>query len=123
MIRIRYKPNNSEFGQLMMSDQTQDLADQGAKFGVLAARAYANGMRPRMPEEYTASIKATTGPTVVMGGNPRRTAQVEAKYPWLEFGSGRKRPRGQGGHSPAYRILGRTAARIGNPPDKGGGAT
>lgn len=118
-IRIKYKPNNREFGALMMSDQTQDLADQAANFGVLVARAYANAERPRLPTEYIASIRATTGPIVVLGPekNPRRTARVEADYPWIEFGSG-QRPGGrpQGGNSPSYRILGRTGARVGDPP-------
>ena len=61
-IRIRYKANNKEFGALMMSDQTQDLADQAANFGVLAAKAYAKGVRPPLPAEYVESIKAETGP-------------------------------------------------------------
>lgn len=115
-IRIEYRANNEEFGKLMMSGQTQDLADQGANFGVQVARAYANGMRPRMPEEYTASIQAEEGPIAVYDGNPRRTARVTARFPWLEFGSGKRGPRPQGGRSPAYRILGRTGARVGNPP-------
>jgi hypothetical protein len=116
-VKITYKPNNKEFGALMMSDQTQDLADQAAKLGVLVARAYAAGQRPQMPAEYIASIRAEAGPIVVFDGNPRRTARVVADYPWLEFGSGKTASgRPQGGNSPAYRILGRTGARIGNPP-------
>jgi len=119
MIRVRYKPNNSSFGKLMMAQQTQDLADQGARAGVREATQMASGAG--LPERYIASIKATTGPPVTMGGNPRRTARVEAGYVWVEFGSGRKRARPQGGSSPAHRILGRTAAKIGSPPDGGGG--
>lgn len=122
-VRIRYRANNSDFGKLMMSDQTQDLADQGANFGVLAARAYAAGTRPALPPEYIESIQAETGPIVTLGGNPRRTARIVSKYPWIEFGSGRKRDRPQGGNSPAYRILGRAGARVGNPPRGGGGPT
>lgn len=119
-IKITYKANNKEFGALMMSDQTQDLADQGARFGVLVARAYAAGTRPALPAEYTASIEHQEGPPVVLGGNPRRTARVVAKYPFIEFGSGQKRERPQGGNSPTYRILGRTGPRVGNPPTGGG---
>lgn len=126
-IVMQYVKNNSDMAKLLMSKQTQDLADQGAHFGVLAAKAYANGNRPKLPAEYIESIQAQTGPIVVMGegghANPRRTAQVTARYPWIEFGSGRKRRREQGGSSPAYRILGRTAARIGSPPRRGGGPT
>lgn len=114
-IRIRYKANNSDFGKLMMSDQTQDLADQGARAGVAEATQLASGLS--LPERYRSSIRAEAGPPATMGGNPRRTARVYADYVWVEFGSGVKRPRPQGGRSPAHRILGRTAAKIGNPPD------
>jgi len=120
-VRIRYKPNHKEFGAMLMSDQTQDLADQGARRGVVAARALAGSLG--LPAEYIASIKATKGPVVTMQGNPRRTARIEAKYPWLEFGSGRKRPRPQGGRSPHYRVLGRILTEVGNPPRGGGGPT
>lgn len=118
-ISIRYRPNNREMGQLLMSDQTQDLADQGANRGVMLAKelAAARGLFP----EYIESIKATTGPVVVMDGNPRRTARVETGYPWVEFGSGRKRKRPQGGRSPRYRILGRIATKVGSAPIGGGG--
>jgi hypothetical protein len=122
-IRIRYKADNVSFGALMMSDQTQDLAEQAANFGVLAAKAYAKGVRPPLPAEYVESIKAETGPAVVLGGNPRRTSRIVSSYPWIEFGSGRKRDRPQGGNSPAYRILGRAGARVGDPPRGGGGPT
>ena len=88
VVKIRYKANNKEFGALMLSDQTQDLADQAANFGVLAAKAYAKGIRPPLPTEYVESIKAETGPAVVLGGNPRRTSRIVANYPWIEFGSG-----------------------------------
>lgn len=120
-VLIRYRPNNSDFGKLMMSSQTQDLADQGAKRGVAAAKALAGS--ESLPAEYVSSIRAVKGPPMVLGGNPRRTARVETKYPWIEFGSGRKRPRPQGGRSPRYRILGRILTQIGNPPAKGGGPT
>lgn len=118
-ITIRYRPNNRDMAKLLMSKQTQDLADQGAERGVNEAQRLAASMN--LPEEYIASIQATTGPVVVLQGNPRRTARVEAKYPWIEFGSGRKRKRPQGGSSPHYRVLGRILTKIGNPPDKGGG--
>lgn len=115
-VRIRYKANNKDFGKLMMAKQTQDLADQAAKKGVQEAKALAasRGLFPK----YIESIKAAVGPPVTLGGNPRRTARVNADYPWVEFGSGQKRPRPQGGSSPAYRILGAVAAIIGNPPDR-----
>lgn len=122
-VRIKYEPNHFQFGQLLMSDQTQDLADQGAEVGVLYARMYAAGVRPTLPAEYIASIRKETGPIVTFGRNPRRTARVVADFPWIEFGSGRKRERPQGGNSPAYRILGRTGARVGSPPRGGGGPT
>lgn len=119
VVKIRYKANNREFGKLMRSEQTQHLANQGAKKGVEEARKLASSLS--LPEEYIASIEAKDGPMVTLGGNPRRTAQIEAKYPWIEFGSGRKRARPQGGRSPHYRVLGRILTKIGNPPDKGGG--
>lgn len=118
-IRIRYRPNHKDFGKMLRSDQTQDLADQGARRGVFEAKRLATSLN--LPEEYIASIEATTGPMVTMQGNPRRTARIEAKYPYLEFGSGRKRPRPQGGRSPAYRVLGRILTKVGNPPIGGGG--
>lgn len=118
-IRIRYRPNNRDMAKLLMSKQTQDLADQGAKKGVDEAQRLATSLG--LPEEYIASIEAVEGPVVVMQGNPRRTARVETKYPWIEFGSGRKRKRPQGGRSPHYRVLGRILTKIGNPPDNGGG--
>ena len=119
-VRIRYRPNNSDFGRLLMSDQTQDLADQGANRGVQEARRLASSLG--LPATYIDSIKAVPGPVTSLGGNPRRTARVEASFPFLEFGSGRKRARPQGGSSPAYRVLGRTVTTIGNPPSRGGGA-
>jgi len=118
-IRIKYRPNHKEFGAMLMSSQTQDLANQGANRGVEEAKKLAT--RLKLPEEYVASIEAAVGPTVVLQGNPRRTAEVRAKYPWIEFGSGRKRKRPQGGRSPRYRVLGRTLTKIGNPPVGGGG--
>ncbi len=121
MIRITYRPNNKDMAKLLMSDQTQDVADQAARKGVLEATAMAAA--DRLPAAYIASIKAVKGPIVTMQGNPRRTAQLEAKYPYLEFGSGRKRKRPQGGNSPRYRVLGRTLNKIGNPPRNGGGPT
>lgn len=114
MIRVRYKPNHEDFGRLMMSDQTQDLADQGAQRGVEEARRLAASFG--LPAEYIASISRVFGNPVTLGGNPRRTARVQAKFPYIEFGSGRRRPRPQGGRSPAYRVLARTASRIGSPP-------
>lgn len=115
-VRIRYKPNNSEFRKLMVSDQTQDLADEAGRRGVAEAKAMATA--EGLPAEYIESIKLEPGPLVVLGGNPRRTARIHAKFPWIEFGSGQKRPRPQGGRSPAYRILGRVGPIIGNPPDR-----
>jgi len=120
MIRISYQPNNSSMAKLLMSGQTQDLADQGARRGAGVAKGLASGLG--LPAEYVGSIEAVGGPPVVLGGNPRRTARVAARYPWLEFGSGRRRERPQGGRSPAYRVLGRTGPMIGNPPARGGGA-
>lgn len=113
-VQITYRANNAEFGKLMMSAQTQSLADQGALRGLRVARELAT--RQNLPAAYVASIRKAAGPTVTMGGNPRRTARVYADAPWIEFGSGLKRPRQQGGRSPAYRILGKTGARIGSPP-------
>ncbi len=120
-IRIRYRPNNRDMAKLLMSSQTQDLADQGANRGVEEAKKLATSLD--LPAEYIASIEAVPGPPVVLQGNPRRTARVNTKYPYIEFGSGRKRKRPQGGHSPHYRILGRILTKVGNPPDKGGGPT
>ena len=130
-VKITYKPNNSDFGKLMMADQTQDLADQAAHLGVAVATLYANGSRPRPPADYIASIKAVHGPPVTMGGNPRRTSRVVAEHRLagaIEFGTGiksgggdgRGTPRRQGGYSEPYRILGRTGSRIGSPPGKKG---
>jgi hypothetical protein len=115
-VRIRYSPNNKSFGKMMMAKQTQDLADQAAEKGVLEAKALAASRG--LPAEYIASIRKAPGPPVVMGGNPRRTARVHADYVYIEFGSGIKRPRPQGGRSPAYRILGTVGPMIGNPPDR-----
>lgn len=120
-VRIRYRPNHREFGKLMMAKQTQDLADQAAKKGVIEAKALAQARG--LPQAYIDSIEAKVGPVLTMGGNPRRTARIHASFPWIEFGSGRKRKRPQGGHSPAYRILGAVGSIIGNPPDRGGGPT
>lgn len=116
-VRIRYRPNNVSFGKLMMAKQTQDLADQAATKGVVEAKALAASRN--LPSEYIESIEKTVGPPLVLRGNPRRTARVQAKYVWIEFGSGIKRPRPQGGRSPAYRILGTVAPLIGDPPGRG----
>jgi hypothetical protein len=115
-VRIQYRPNRREFAKLMLSDQIQDLAMQAANEGVREAKVLATSHS--LPAKYIESIEATVGPALVLGGNPRRTARVTAKYPFIEFGSGQKRPRPQGGSSPAYRILGAVAAIIGNPPDR-----
>jgi hypothetical protein len=114
MLRTRYEPNNKSFGAMMMSDQTQDLANQGARRGVIEARRLASSLS--LPERYIASIKAAEGPPKRLGRNVRRTAQVQASYVFIEFGSGQKRPRPQGGSSPAYRVLGRTASVVGSLP-------
>ena len=114
---IRYRANNSSFGRLMMSDQTQDLANQGARRGVGEARRLATSLG--LPAAYVASIKAATGAPKILGGNPRRTAEVQAGFPYLEFGSGVRRDRPQGGNSPAYRVLGRTATLVGEAPRGG----
>jgi len=125
-VKITYRANNSEFGQLMMSDQTQDLADHGAATGAAYARLYAKGAG--LPADYVASIEGRPGPPVTLGGNPRRTARTVAEHrlaATFEFGSGkgsksgpsgRKRP--QGGYSDPYRILGRAGARTGSPPKR-----
>lgn len=115
-VRIRYKQDNKSFGKLMMSKQTQDLADEAAKRGVIEAKAMAG--RLGLPAAYVESIKAVKGPPVTMAGNPRRTARVNTGFPFIEFGSGQKRPRPQGGNSPAYRVLGSILSLIGNPPDR-----
>lgn len=122
-VRIRYRPNNRDMARLLMSNQTQELADKGARAGVIEAQQTA--MEAGLPEDYVDSIKAEVGPVVVLDRNPRRTARVVARHRLagvFEFGSGRKRPREQGGSSPTYRILGRAAAKIGSPPLGGGGA-
>ncbi len=118
-VRIKYRPNHKDMAKLLMSKQTQDLANQGARRGVVEATKLATTFN--LPEEYISSIEATVGPPVTYQGNPRRTARVEAKFPWIEFGSGRKRKRPQGGSSPHYRVLGRTLSKVGNPPRGGGG--
>jgi hypothetical protein len=119
-VRVRYKANNKEFGALMRSDQTQDLADKGARAGVLEAQQIA--MEAGLPEDYVNSIRAEIGPLAVYGGNPRRTARVVARHRLagaFEFGTGRRRDRPQGGGSPTYRILGRAGAKIGSMPHGG----
>lgn len=118
-IRIKYRPNHKDMAKLLMSGQTQDLANQGANRGVGAAKQLAGSLG--LPEEYVSSIEAIVGPPVVLRGNPRRTAGVQAKFPYLEFGSGRKRKRPQGGNSPHYRVLGRILTKVGSPPVGGGG--
>lgn len=130
VMKVTYKENRREFGALMMSQQTQDLASDGAERGAAYARLYARGSR--LPGDYIASIEARVGPPMTLGkgayANPRRTARVVADHRLaaaLEFGSGsgsasgpkgRKRP--QGGYSEPYRILGRAGARTGSPPGK-----
>lgn len=113
-VKIRYKANNRDFGRMMMSQQTQDLADQGAQVGAREARALATNLN--LPEKYVRSIRSDTGPPVSLAGNPRRTARVYADYVWVEFGSGVKRKRPQGGSSPAHRVLGRVASLVGQLP-------
>jgi hypothetical protein len=115
-VRIRYRPDHRSFGKMMMAKQTQDLADEAARQGVIEAKVRASSLS--LPKKYIESIKQEVGPAVVLGGNPRRTARVTTGFPFIEFGSGQKRPRPQGGSSPAYRILGAVAAIIGNPPDR-----
>lgn len=115
-VRIRYRPNHRDFRKLMMAKQTQDLADQAGKKGVAEAKALAGGLN--LPAEYISSIEMKAGPPITLAGNPRRTTRIHAKFPWIEFGSGQKRPRPQGGRSPAYRILGKVGPIIGNPPDR-----
>lgn len=129
-LRVTYRENREEFGALMMSGQTQDLASDGAERGAAYARLYARGAK--LPTDYVSSISAQVGPPVTLGkgayANPRRTARVVADHrlgATFEFGSGqgstsgpkgRKRP--QGGYSEPYRILGRAGARAGSPPGK-----
>lgn len=121
-VRIRYKPNNTSFGKLMMSDQTQDLCDQATRRGLEVAKGLAT--EAGLPETYIAGLETAAGPPVVLGGNPRRTGRLWARGPLsavFEFGSGVKRARPQGGRSPIHRILGRTGAIIGNAPTRGTG--
>lgn len=122
-VRITYKPNNSDFGKLMVSRQTRQLATAGAENGAVYARAYAKG--ERLPAGYIASIRGELGPIQVLGGNPRYTGRTVAEHELagaFEFGSGvrsagiSKTPRPQGGYSDPYRILGRAGARVGSPP-------
>ena len=113
-VRVRYKANNRDFGRMMMAQQTQDLADQGAAEGARAARALAQTLD--LPARYTSSIRTEAGPPVALAGNPRRTARVYADYVWIEFGSGVRRPRPQGGSSPAHRVLCRVASQVGQLP-------
>jgi hypothetical protein len=122
MIRVRYQANNREFGQLMMSEQTQDLADEAARAGVIEAQQSA--MEAGLFEDYVNNIRAEIGPPQVLAGNPRRTARVVARHRLagvFEFGTGINRPRPQGGSSPRYRILGKAGTKIGSPPFGGVG--
>ncbi len=113
-VRMRYRPNNASFGAMMMSDQTQDLANQGAREGARLARELATSLG--LPAKYISSIGTEDGPPVTFSGNPRSTARVHASYVWIEFGSGVKRKRPQGGSSPAHRVLGRVASQVGSLP-------
>ena len=124
---VRYVANNRDMARLLMSDQTQDLADQGAQAGVTYARLYAAGARPKLPASYIAGFKAVAGPPVVLDRNPRRTARVvneDRIAAAIEFGSGirsggndgRGRARPQGGYSDPHRVLGRAGARLGSAP-------
>ena len=120
-IRVRYRANNREFGALMRSDQTQDLANTAARAGAVDAAQAA--VEAGLPESYVDSIRAEPGPLMMLGGNLRRTARVVARHPLagiIEFGSGRRRARPQGGRSQTYRILGRAGAKIGSYRDFGG---
>jgi hypothetical protein len=127
-IRIRYRPNREEFGRLMLSEQTQDLAMEAARrmrdFAKLLAGS--GNRQGDVPEEYTAAFRAEPGPPMELGGNLRATARVVNDH-WLaaiiEFGSGVKSvgdragtPREQGGYSAPHRYLGRAGAALGSPP-------
>lgn len=115
--RVHYRANNKDFGRLLMSGQTQELALKGARAGVVEAGQQA--MEAGLPERYVDGLAAQPGPPVTLDGNPRRTARLVATDKLsaiIEFGSGRRRERPQGGTSPAYRILGRAGSKIGSPP-------
>jgi hypothetical protein len=107
------------FGDLMMSDQIQDVADAGARdIAAIATQAQRLSTQP-----YTAEVHQP----IVIDGNPRRTAQVvgnDRLHAVEEFGSGTTsegattgQPRPQGGHSPARRTLAKAAAEIVPPAE------
>lgn len=127
-IRIRYRPNHREFGEMLLSEQTQELALSAARrmrdFARLLA---ATGNRlGSVPEEYVGAFTAEPGPLAELGGNLRRTARVVNSHllaSIIEFGSGTAgtgatggEPRPQGGYSQPHRYLGRAGAALGSPP-------
>lgn len=127
-VKITYKPNHHEFGMLMISRQTRQLATHAAENGAVYAKAYARGAG--LPADYISSIRGELGPIQTIGTppNPRYTGRLIAEHPLggvFEFGSGprttgghAKGRRPQGGYSDPYRILGRAGARVGSPPRK-----
>lgn len=127
-IRIRYRPNHSDFAQLLLSQQTLELALAAAADIRDLARRMA-GVAYRMgdiPEGYTESFSSEPGAPMELGGNLRATARVVNDHPLaavIEFGSGvqsvgetKGKPRRQGGYSFPNRFLGRAASVYSSPP-------
>lgn len=118
--RVRYKPNHTSFGEMMMSDQTADFAEAAARD--IAALATATQRLSEAPYEVDTAV-----PPVVLNDppGPRRVAHVVGNDPLHaaeEFGTGTQstgehagKPRPQKGSSPPRRTLA-TAANTIVPP-------
>lgn len=107
------------FGDLMMGEETQGVADAAAR----DIASIASATQRVSTEPYKAEVHAP----IILDGNPRRTAQVtgdDRLHAVEEFGSGTTstgqtagQPRPQGGYSPARRTLANAAAQIVPPAE------
>jgi len=121
----RFRPDDEgrmaagDFGQFMLSEQIQDVAEEGARD--IAALATADQKISSDP--YTAEAHEP----IVIAGNPRATAQVvgnDRLHAVEEFGSGTRsqgttagQPRPQGGYSEPRRTLAKAAAQVVPPAE------
>lgn len=119
--RSLYVPNHSSFGQFILSDQVREptvaVAEEIKLAAIPLAPTRTPGKRRSKHKPVAKSFEVVQrGPVVVVGGNPRISAQVVNTAPDAavhEFGSKRV---------PRRRMLGRAGALFGDfKPDKGPG--
>lgn len=107
-----FRADHKSIGEFLVSGQLRDAVRGGADD--VARIANATTITKLKGEYYVEH-----GPDVIVtkNGNPRLSEQVRCDHPAaaaIEFGSGRKKDRPQGGSSDPKRILGKAGEHVGD---------